>query len=43
VRTAAAVSHGISFVTWHSLARDGSLTSEEVAGLMEAMVAAAAR
>jgi len=43
VRTAAAVGHAISFVTWHSLARDGSLTSEEVAGLMEAMVAAPAR
>lgn len=42
VRAAAAVGHAISFVTWHSLVRDGSLTSEEAADLMEAMVSAAA-
>jgi AcrR family transcriptional regulator len=42
VRTAAAVGHAISFVTWHSLVREGSLTSEEAADLMEAMVDAAA-
>ena len=41
VRTAAAVGHAISFVTWHSLVRGGSLTSEEAADLMEAMVGAA--
>ena len=41
VRTAAAVGHAISFVTWHSLVREGSLTSEEAADLMEAMVGAA--
>ena len=34
VRTAAAVGHAISFVTWHSLVREGSLTSEEAADLM---------
>jgi AcrR family transcriptional regulator len=42
VRTAAAVGHAISFVTWHSLVREGSLTSEEAADLMEAIVGAAA-
>jgi AcrR family transcriptional regulator len=42
VRTAAAVGHAISFVTWQSLVRQGSLTSEEAADLMEAMVGAAA-
>ena len=42
VRTAAAVGHAISFVTWHSLVREGSLTSEEAADLMEVMVGAAA-
>lgn len=42
VRTAAAVGHAISFVTWHSLVREGSLTSEEAADLMEAMVGTAA-
>ncbi|WP_410791544.1 TetR/AcrR family transcriptional regulator [Kribbella sp. C-35] len=42
VRTAAAVGHAISFATWHSLVREGSLTSEEAADLMEAMVGAAA-
>jgi AcrR family transcriptional regulator len=41
VRTAAAVGHAISFVTWHSLVREGSLASEEAADLMEAMVGAA--
>ena len=41
VRTAAAVGHAISFVTWHSLVREGSLTSEEAADLMEVMVGAA--
>jgi hypothetical protein len=30
-------------MTWHSLVRQGSLTSEEAADLMEAMVGAAAR
>ncbi len=34
VRTAAAVGLAISFVTWRSLVRDGSLTSEEAADLM---------
>ena len=42
VRTAAAVGHAISFQTWQSLVRDGSLTSEEAAILMEAVVRAAA-
>ena len=42
VRTAAAVGHAISFQTWQSLVRDGSLTSEEAASLMEAVVRAAA-
>jgi hypothetical protein len=28
-------------VTWHSLVREGSLTSEEAADLMEVMVGAA--
>jgi hypothetical protein len=28
-------------VTWHSLVREGSLTNEEAADLMEAMVGAA--
>jgi AcrR family transcriptional regulator len=42
VRTAAAVGHAISFATWHSLVREGSLTSEEAADLMETMVDAAA-
>lgn len=42
VRTSAAVGHAISFVTWHSLVRDGSLTSEEAADLMDVMVGAAA-
>jgi hypothetical protein len=41
VRTAAAVGHAISFLTWHSLVREGSLTNEEAADLMEAMVGAA--
>jgi AcrR family transcriptional regulator len=41
VRTAAAVGLAISFVTWRSLVRDGSLTSEEAADLMEALVGAA--
>jgi AcrR family transcriptional regulator len=41
VRTAAAVGLAISFVTWHSLVREGSLTSEEAADLMEALVGAA--
>jgi AcrR family transcriptional regulator len=42
VRTAAAVGHAISFVTWRSLVREGSLTSEEAADLMEAVLGAAA-
>ncbi|WP_371541201.1 hypothetical protein [Streptomyces sp. NBC_00554] len=42
MRTGTAVSHAISFVTWHSLVREGSLTSDEAADLMEAMVGAAA-
>jgi AcrR family transcriptional regulator len=41
VRTAAAVGLAISFVTWRSLVRDGSLTSEEAADLMESLVGAA--
>jgi AcrR family transcriptional regulator len=41
-RTAAAVGHAISFQTWQSLVRNGSLTSEEAARLMEAVVRAAA-
>jgi AcrR family transcriptional regulator len=41
VRTAAAVGLAISFVTWRSLVRDGSLTSEEAADLMEALAGAA--
>ncbi|TCC50789.1 TetR/AcrR family transcriptional regulator [Kribbella capetownensis] len=38
LRTAAAIGHAISFVTWRSLVREQSLTSEEAADLMEAMV-----
>jgi hypothetical protein len=38
VRTAAAVGLATSFVTWRSLVRDGSLTSEEAADLMEVLV-----
>ncbi len=41
VRTAAAVGLAISFVTWRSLVRDGALTSEEAADLIEALVGAA--
>lgn len=37
-RVAAAIGHAISFATWRSLVRDGSLSSEEAAGLMHAMV-----
>jgi AcrR family transcriptional regulator len=40
-RIAAAVGLAISFATWRSLVRDASLTSEEAADLMEALVGAA--
>lgn len=41
-RVAAAIGHAISFETWRSLVRDGSLTSQEAAELMQAMIEAAA-
>lgn len=41
-RVAAAVGHAISFETWRSLVRDGSLTNQEAAELMQAMIKAAA-
>lgn len=42
IRVAAAIGHAISFETWRSLIRDGSLTNQEAAELMQAMIAAAA-
>jgi AcrR family transcriptional regulator len=42
-RVAAAIGHAISFATWRSLVREGSLSNEEAAELMQAMVDAAAR
>lgn len=40
-RVAAAIGHAISFATWRSLVRDGSLSSEEATQLMQALVEAA--
>lgn len=40
-RVAAAIGHAISFATWRSLVREGSLSSEEAAELMQALVEAA--
>jgi AcrR family transcriptional regulator len=37
-RVSAAIGHAISFATWRSLVRDGSLSSEEAAELMQALV-----
>ena len=42
-RVAAAIGHAISFATWRSLVRDGSIGNDEAAELMEAMVDAATR
>jgi len=41
-RVAAAIGHAISFETWRSLVRDGSLTNQEAVELTQAMIGAAA-